>query len=199
MRILRLTALGLGLTVTVAPAQETGTPVYHAPYRSFTTQEIGASVSFGRSEQTGLEGFYRRGVGTVDVALRGGWMVLDGGPDGLVLGLDGRIPLISEMTFPLRGALVTGVGLDFRNGTGVWVPAGLSLGRRLTVEHSAVSIVPYLQPTVFFTSVAADDVGFGLGLGLDFRLSGAFEARVAGSFGTDGSPAGVAVSATWLK
>jgi hypothetical protein len=182
-----------------ARGQETGTPVFHSPYRSFTTHEIGASASFGRSEQTGFEGSYRRGFGTVDLALRAGWMILDGGPDGLVLGVEGRIPLISELRFPLRGALVTGVGLDFRNDTGIWVPVGLSLGRRLTVEHSAVSLVPYLQPTLFFTSVAADDVGFGLGLGLDLRLSSAFEVRVSGAFGTDASPEGVAVTASWLK
>jgi hypothetical protein len=73
------------------------------------------------------------------------------------------------------------------------------LGRRLTVEQSAVSLVPYLQPTLFFTSVTADDVGFGLGLGLDLRLSPGFEIRVSGGFGTDASPEGVAVSAVWLK
>lgn len=180
-------------------AQETGTPVFHAPYRPFATHEIGASASFVRSEQTGFEGSYRRGFGTVDLALRAGWMILDGGTDGFVLGLDGRVALISELSFPLRAALVTGVGLDFRNGTGVWVPVGLSLGRRLTVEHSAVRLVPYLQPTLVFTSVTADDVGFGLGLGLDLRLSPGFEIRVSGSFGTDASPEGVAVSAVWLK
>jgi len=182
-----------------AAGQETGTPVYHAPYRSFATGELGAAISFERSQQTGLEGFYRHGIGPVDVALRGGWMILDGGPDGFVLGLDGRVPVISEFASPLRGALVTGVGLDFRNGTGVWVPVGLSLGRRLTVEHSVVSLVPYLQPTVFYTSVADDDVAFALGLGLDLRLSTAFEVRVSGSFGTAAAPAGVAVTAAWLK
>lgn len=182
-----------------ARAQETGTPVYHSPYRSFAIHEVGASASFQRSEQTGLEGCYRRGVGAVDLALRAGWMILDGGTDGFVVGLDGRIPVISELAFPLRGAVVTGLGLDFRNGTGVWVPVGLSLGRRLTVEHSVVSLVPYLQPTLFVTSVAADDVGFGLGLGLDLRLSAAFEVRVSGSFGTEASPEGVSVTATWLK
>jgi hypothetical protein len=203
----RLTTLAAALaacagaltTPRAAAAQETGTPVYHAPYRSFATGEMGATVSFVRSQQTGVEGFYRHGIGPVDLALRGGWMILDEGPDGFVLGLDGRMPLISEIGFPLRGALVAGVGLDFRNGTGVWVPVGLSLGRRLTVEHSVVSLVPYLQPTVFFTSVAEDDVGFGLGLGLDLRLSAAFEVRVSGSFGTAAAPAGVAVTATWLK
>jgi len=201
----RFTTLGIALAAGTlalarpAAGQETGTPVYHAPYRSFATGEMGATISFERSRQTGVEGFYRHGIGPVDVALRGGWMILDEGPDGFVLGLDGRMPLISEIGFPLRGALVAGVGLDFRNGTGVWVPVGLSLGRRLTVEHSVVSLVPYLQPTVFFTSVAEDDVGFGLGLGLDLRLSSAFELRVSGSFGTAAAPAGVAVTAVWLK
>lgn len=200
VRVRRAVLAGVLLCVSgTARAQETGTPVFHSPYRSFTTHEIGASASFGRAEQTGFEGSYRRGFGVVDVALRAGWMILDGGPDGPVLGLDGRVPLLSELRFPLRGALVTGIGIDFRNDTGVWVPVGLSLGRRLTVEHSVVSLVPYVQPTVFFTSVAADDVGFGLGLGLDLRVSSAFEMRVSGAFGTEAVPEGVAVTAVWLK
>lgn len=181
-----------------ATAQETGTPVFHAPYRSFLRSEFGPAVSFQRAYQTGVEGHYRRGFGTVDGAVRAGLMIRDEVQDSFLFGLDVRIPLIAEERFPLRGALVAGAGLDVSGGVSLWVPVGLSLGRRLNVEKSAVSLVPYLQPTVFFTSVESG-VEAGLGLGLDLRLSAAFEFRVSGGFGTGGSPEGVAVSAVWLQ
>jgi hypothetical protein len=182
-----------------AVAQETGTAVFHSPYRSFLRQEFGAAVSFQRGAQTGVEGHYRRGFGQVDAAVRAGLMVRDDVQDSFLVGIDVRLPLIAEERFPLRGALVTGVGLDVSGGASVWLPVGLSLGRRLIVEKSAVSLIPYVQPTVYFTTVGTSDVGVGLGLGLDVRLSTGFEVRVGGGFGTDGVPEGVAFSAVWLR
>lgn len=181
-----------------ATAQETGTSVFHSPYRSFAGYEFGASASFQRGSQTGIEGDYRRGFGAVDGAARAGFMVRDDAQDSFLVGLDVRVPLIPEERFPVRGALIAGAGLDVSEGVSLWVPVGLSLGRRLNVEKSSVSLVPYVQPLVFFTTVGSE-VGAGLGLGLDLRLSPAFEFRVSGGFGTGGAPEGVAVSAVWLR
>jgi len=189
----------LGAGSGSAVGQETGTPVFHAPYRSFERYDFGASASFQRAYQTGIEGYYRRGFGRLDLGLRAGWMIRDDVADSFLVGVEGRHPVIAEDRFPLRGALVTGVGLDFSGGASVWVPVGLSLGRRLNVENSAVSLVPYLQPTGFFTSVGDTKVAFAMGLGLDLRVSGAFEVRVSGSFGTTAAPVGVAVTAAWLR
>lgn len=199
----RFTMLLGGVLAFLGPArvagQETGTPVFHAPYRSFERYDFGASASFQRGSQTGIEAYYRRGLGQLDLGLRAGWMIRDNAADSFLVGVEGRHPLIDEDRFPLRGALVTGVGLDFSGGASVWVPVGLSLGRRLNVENSAVSLVPYVQPTGFFTSVGDTGVAFALGLGLDLRVSGAFEVRVSGSFGTTAAPVGVAVTAAWLR
>jgi hypothetical protein len=181
-----------------AGAQETGTSVYHSPYRSFLRYEFGVAASFQRGSQTGIEGHYRRGVGPVDLAVRAGRMIRDDVQDSFLVGVQGRVPFLSEEQSPLRGALVVGAGLDVSGGVSLWVPVGLSLGRRLVVEQSAVRLVPFVQPTVYFTSVGSG-VEAGLGLGLDLRLSPAFEFRVSGGFGTAGAPDGVGVSAVWLR
>jgi len=194
-------AAALGLLAAVSPpagAQETGTSIYHAPYRSFLRYEFGAAVSFQRGSQTGIEGHYRRGAGPVDLAGRAGLMVRDDVQDSFLFGVQARVPFLFEEQSPLRGALVAGAGLDVSGGATLWVPVGVSLGRRLVVEKSAVRLVPYAQPTVFFTS-AGSGVVAGVGLGLDLRLSPAFEVRVSGGFGTAGAPDGVGVSAVWLR
>jgi len=192
-------ALGGALPVRRASAQETGTPVFHAPYRTFGGYEFGATASFQRAYQTGVETYYRRGFGQLDLGLRAGWMIRDDVSDSFLLGFEGRHPVISEERFPLRGAVVTGVGLDFSGGASVWIPVGLSLGRRLNVEDSPVSLIPYIQPTGFFTTVGDTKAAFALGAGLDLRVSSAFELRISGSFGTDAAPVGVAVTAAWLR
>jgi len=199
---LRLTlgpALLLLLVVSLpARAQETGTPVFHSPYRSFHRYEFGATASFLRASQTGIEGHYRRGVGSVDVAGRAGVLIRDDVQDSFLFGLQARVPFLFEERSPLRGALVAGAGLDVSGEASLWVPVGLSLGRRLIVEKSAVRLVPYVQPTVYFTSVGSG-VEAALGLGLDLRLSTGFEVRASGEFGTAGAPDGVGVSAVWLR
>ena len=72
--------------------------------------------------------------------------------------------------FPLDGAVVFGVGAQFRGGTHVIIPVGLSLGRRLDVEDSQVSIIPFIQPTAFLTEGSNQDLdlNFTLGIGGDF-------------------------------
>jgi hypothetical protein len=84
---------------------------------------------------------------------------------------------------------------DFDN---LLIPVGLSLGRRLVIEDSPVSIVPYAQPTLwmnFDNSDFTDTVFFGLGLGADFRLSNTFDVRASVGIG---DVEGFAVSAVWV-
>ena len=44
-----------------AAAQETGTPIFRAPYRAFETHEFGGSLSDPEGASVALEGFYRYG------------------------------------------------------------------------------------------------------------------------------------------
>jgi hypothetical protein len=102
--------------------------------------------------------------------------------------------------FPLDGALILGAGLLIDGGTDLVVPAGLSLGRRLNVEGSEVSIVPYVQPTLFLTTFGDPlEFAFGFGFGADFRLSRFFDARISAGLGTSVAPEGISVSAVWVR
>jgi len=185
-----------------ATGQETGTPVFHAPYRAFASHEFGASASFLENSQTGFEGFYRLGVGPVDVGGRVGGLVRKNAGDVFLAGVDARVPvLFHESGSPLDGSVLTGVGMTVGSDVGWWIPLGLTFARRLNLEGSEVSFVPYLQPTGFLTTAGASavDVGVGLGLGLDVRVTRAFEVRISGGIGTTFTPRGVAMTAAWLR
>ena len=185
-----------------AAGQETGTPVFQAPYRAFLRHEFGASASFLKHSQTAFEGAYRLGVGPVDVGARLGAVLRKNAGDAFLAGVDVRVPVLFHQSgSPLDGSVVTGVGATVGSEVGWWIPLGLSLARRLNLEGSDVSVVPYLQPTGFLTTTGASsvDVGVGLGLGLDVRVTRGFEVRVSGGIGTTFSPRGVAVTAAWLR
>jgi hypothetical protein len=178
--------LGLALAAPLA-AQSTGTPVFHAPYRIFERYEMGGNIS----DQGNLtvEGFYgmSQAGGRWDLSLRGG--VTDGGPGGrtaLLAGVDGRIRVIDQgEDFPLDGAIILGVGSRLvRDGSRLFLPVGLSLGRRVYFEHSTVSLVPYAEPVLAPTfGSGGSDVAIALGLGADLRLSRRFEIRAAVGIG----------------
>ena len=97
--------------------------------------------------------------------------------------------------FPLDGAVIFGVGTrEFDNFN---FPLGLSLGRRIDLEDSNISITPYAQPTMFIvTNTGGDNVFFGLGLGADFRLSSVFDVRASVGLG---DVDGFSVSAVWVR
>ena len=203
----RNAALAILLTVGFAGgvrAQATATPSYNAPYRAFTRSEFGAVLSFPNYDAgTAVEGVYRFASGEFDVGVRGGLFFPDGPADTeFLVGAEGRYRVITHNAdFPLDGAVIFGGGLQINNGTDFVLPVGLSLGRRLQVENSQVSIVPYIQPTLFIVSADLGPFGrdtdaqFGLGLGGDFRLSRVFDARV--SIGL-GDLDGIAIWAVWI-
>lgn len=193
--------LAFGLMVpAVAQAQATGMPSFNAPYRAFDKSEFGAALSFPGGG-TGLEGMYRFAFQEFDVGLRGGAFFPTGGGTAVLLaGVEGRGRVITHSEqFPLDGALVLGLGGQFVSGSSLLiVPAGLSLGRRLDVEGSQVSIVPYVQPTAFlFASSGNTNIRFDLGIGADFRLSKVFDARVSIGVG-DASVDGFSLAAVWV-
>ena len=197
-------AIGLGAVLTMLGsagvlAQETGTPYFHAPYRAFERHEFGATLSFP-SGGTAIEGFYRFGAGQLDLGLRGGVLDPDepGGRTTVILGVSGRDQVITHSEdFPLDGAIVLGVGaLLVEDNSRLLVPLGLSLGRRLNIEDSPVSIVPFAEPLLFADIGSDFDLRVALGLGGDFRLSRSFDVRVAVGVG---DLEGIAVSAAWIR
>jgi hypothetical protein len=178
-----LAALCLAVTAPLA-AQSTGTPVFHAPYRAFDRYEIGANVSdAGNIAIEGFYGFSHTGA-RWDFAIRGG--VQDNGDcsackAGLLIGLDARYRVIDQNEdFPLDGALITGAGAHLvSGGSRLFIPIGLSLGRRVQFENSSSSLVPYVEPVIIPTFGDGDsDVGVALGLGADLRINRRFELRL---------------------
>jgi len=186
-------------------AQATGTTTFNAPYRAFSRSEFGVLLSFPDGGGTAFEGAYRLASGRFDIGFKGGMLNPSGAGDAmLLLGAEARHRVLTHtVDFPLDGALIFGGGFQINGGTDVFLPVGLSLGRRVDVQDSEVSIVPYAQPTLVIRSrdlpapAGRDtDAIFGLGLGADFRLSRAFDARV--SIGL-GDIEGISVAAVWIR
>jgi hypothetical protein len=193
--VLVLTGMG-----TAARAQSTGTTTFNAPYRAFTRSEIGVLLSFPNGGGTAVEGAYRMASGSFDIGFKAGFLNAPGpGPSVLLLGAEARERVITHtMDFPLDGAVIVGMGGNFVSGrSALLVPVGLSLGRRVDPQGSTISIVPYVQPTLFLIAGnnVASHVRFALGLGGDFRLSRVFDARISAGLG---DVEGVSLGAVWV-
>ena len=194
-----LLVLVLGGSGTLA-AQETGTPVFKAPYRAFESWEFGASLSDPKGASYAIEGFYSFGSGLNDVGLRGGYV--DQGSQGAVaLGIDFRRRIIhASQGFPLDGAITAGFGTQLASDAydAFFIPVGISLGRRIDLENSKTSFVPYFQPVIVPTFYSGDNapgggVDFALGLGVDIKFGGHLDVRVSGGIGDiDGVAIGLA-------
>jgi len=189
-------SLGCAIPAAVA-AQATGTTTFNAPYRAFSNTEFGLLISFPNGGGTAFEGVYRLSSDRFDIGFKGGMFDPSGaGSAVLLLGTEARERVLTHsQDFPLDGALILGVGGNFVSGNSqLIIPVGLSLGRRLDTQ-SSVSIVPYVQPTMFLTVDGGSSVLFALGLGSDFRLSRSFDLRVSAGLG---DVEGVSIGAVWV-
>jgi len=183
---------------TTLAAQATGTTTFNAPYRAFTRSEIGLLLSFPNGGGTAFEGAYRFASGKFDLGFKGGIFSPGGSAKTVLLaGVEARERVLTHtVDFPLDGALVVGVGGNFVSGASTLiVPVGLSLGRRIDPPGSQVSIVPYVQPTMFLVADGGSNVNFTLGIGADFRLSRVFDARLSAGLG---DLKGVSIGAVWV-
>jgi hypothetical protein len=195
-----LGAVVIALSATGAAAQETGTPIFKAPYRSFTSHEFGASFSDpGEGVSFALEGFYRYGRGSNDFSLRGGFEDLNGaGGTRILVGGDFRTQILSySESVPVDGSLTVGLGANVGDGRDAYyIPVGISIGRRFDLEGSNTTFIPYAHPVIVPTFGGGDsEVNFALGLGVDVRFSREWAVRVSGGIG---DIEGVGVSLTYL-
>lgn len=196
-----LVAAMVALTASNSAAQETGTPIFKAPYRAFTNHEFGASFSDpGEGVSFALEGFYRYGRGANDFSLRGGFADLNGaGGTRVLLGGDFRTQILSySESFPLDGALTVGLGANVGDGPDAYlIPIGVSLGRRFDLEGSKTSFIPYAHPVIVPTFGNGDSqINFALGLGVDMRFSQTLAVRVSGGIG---DIEGVGISLAYIR
>ena len=171
-----------------ASAQETGTPVFSAPYRAYQNYAVGASFSDpGDYGSWALEGFYTFARGPHDFSVRAGFV--DRGGEGsntdVVVGGEFRTRVFNySETFPFDGALTVGAGVVTGGDEVFLVPVGVTLGRRIQLENSNTTFTPYLHPVLVPTFGGGDsEVGFALGLGVDMSLSSSWDIRVSGGIG----------------
>ena len=203
-----LVAVIVALTANDLAAQETGTPIFRAPYRAFTSYEFGASLSDpGSNASYALEGFYAFGHGPYDLSVRGGWEKLNSSVNGAptpcctryLLGGDFRARLIQySESFPLDGALTVGFGANIGSGQdSYYVPVGLSIGRRFQLEGSKTSFSPYVHPVIIPRfGGGGSHTDFALGLGVDVRFSRSLAIRASGGLGDID---GVGISLAYIR
>jgi hypothetical protein len=197
-----LVAAIVALSVSDVAAQETGTPMFKAPYRAFTSHEFGLAFSDpGEGVSFALEGFYSYGRGGNDFGLRAGFADPEGAGDTRILfGGDFRTRILSySESFPLDGALTVGAGVNVGDGDDlIYLPLGITLGRRFELEGSRTTFTPYAHPTLVpvLGAEGGDDVGFALGLGVDMRFSRDWSLRVSGGVG---DLEGVGIAATYVR
>ncbi len=188
------------VSVSSATAQVSGLPSYNAVYRAFSDHEAGFAVSFPGLDDAAVEGFYRFGRGEFDIGFRGGIWFIDNAftSDEIVaFGVEARQRIVTHSDdFPADGALIFGAGVQVGAVDNFIPSVGISFGRRIDVEDSDVSIVPFVQPHLWWFIGDTDDVAFSLGLGADFRLSPRFDLRV--SIGV-GDIDGLSVGAVWIR
>ena len=188
------------VSVSGAAAQSSGFPSFNAPYRAFSDHEAGFAVSFPGRDETAIEGLYRFGSGKFDIGVRGGVLFLRRGvvnDEIVAVGVEARQRILTHSDdFPADGALIFGLGLQIGARDDLIPSIGVSFGRRIDLENSDVSIIPFVQPHLWWFVGDTDDVAFSLGLGADFRLSPRFDLRV--SVGV-GDIDGFSVGAVWIR
>jgi hypothetical protein len=183
-----------------ARGQATRTPAFQAPARAFARYEFGATGSTVGFDYLGIEGVGRVAAGRFDIGVRGGFIDRGDIPGSTgVLGVEVRVRVLQHAAaLPLDAALVLGAGTaEF---DALFVPVGISLGRRLDLPGA--SVVLYAQPTAALLQ-GADDVDgnrtvqVGLGIGADLRLGRALDLRTSVGFFDYGN--GLAVSCVWVR
>ncbi|HUK22926.1 MAG TPA: hypothetical protein VLV45_15420 [Gemmatimonadales bacterium] len=179
-------------------AQATGMPTFNSPYAGYRQSEFGVETSFPNGAGTAFEAVYHYSAGSLDIGLRGG--MWDPGVccrTELLLGVEARERVIAHTTdFPLDGGVLVGAGTGIASGgSALFVPLGVSLGRKIEPSGSSVVIAPYVQPTATLVGDHGTTVDFTLGLGADLRLTPAFLTRI--SVGV-GDLNGVSVGAMWV-
>lgn len=183
LRPILAAALVACATTAVAEAQTLGTPVFLAPYRAFDRTEIGASFS-DPGAGSAVEGHYRFAAGSADFGFRIGLRDYPVGDSRLLLGVDWRQRALDHSEdFPFDGALTLGAGLITGDNSSLLLPVGFSMARRILIEDSEIQLTPYLHPVAALVVGDDGDVIFGLGFGVDVKLSRRFELRVAGAMG----------------
>lgn len=181
-------AAAAALMAAVPAAAQVFTPMFQSTRRG---SDVGLYLSDGPG-QLAVEGIWRRGFGTGDLGLRGGFA--DVGNGDVLLGADWRQPL--ELgTAPVDLILSLGAQGAFGDVSGFGFEAGVGLGH--TFVQPEVTITPYIQPRVGVVSRLSDNSDSHLGvmadLGADFDFAPNLSVRLGVRLG-DGADWGVGLA-----
>ena len=184
-----------------ATAQTLGTPVFMSPYRSFRHSELAGYISDpGSGYSIALEGEYRRAWPKFDGGLRAAYLDLNGSLGSrFAVGADVRAPLAHRNeSFPLDASFTLGASFADGDGSSLFlIPVGVTLGRRILLEGSNTSFVPYVHPVIAPAFGGGNsDVNFGLGLGVNISFTQQLDLRVSGALG---DYEGVAIGVAWHR
>lgn len=180
-------------------AQSTGTPVYQAPYRGFGQSEVAVSFS-DPGQGFAVEGSYRTAFNhTIDIGFRGG--LADGGRGGtsaLLFGTDLRARVLDHnASFPVDGSFTLGVGMSSGDGITVgYLPIGFTMGRRVLIEGSSASLVPFVHPVLTPRFGDGSGTDFSLGFGLDAKVNSRLDLRFSAAIGDRD---GIAFTVAWVR
>ena len=182
-----------------ATAQSTGTPIFQAPYRAFAKSEIGLSLS-DPGDGFAFEGSFRGALSQkIDLGFRVGFADrAEPSSTDFLLGTDLRMRVVDHTdAFPLDGSFTAGIGVQSGTGyTVTYLPIGFSMGRRVLIEGSDISLVPYIHPVLTPSFGDESNVYFAFGFGVDARINPRLDLRFSAAIGDRG---GIGFSAAFLR
>jgi hypothetical protein len=189
-----LLAVAAALAWGAPAAAQVFTPTFQSTERG---NDLGIYLSDGPGELA-VEGIWRRGFGSGDLGLRGGF--IDAGDGALLLGADWRQPLALG-TAPVDLALSFGGQAAVGGVDAFGVQAGLIFGHTFTEADfggttSAMRFTPYVHPRLALVSPLDDDgaeLDVLADLGVDLGFAPNLSLRLGISLG-DGADWGVGLA-----
>jgi hypothetical protein len=176
-----------GMMAAVPARAQVFTPTFQSTERS---NDIGIYLSDGPGKLA-VEGIWRRGFGTGDLGLRGGFADLGDGE--LLLGADWRQPLALQ-TQPVDLGLTFGAQAALGDVDAIAVQAGLVFGH--TFVEQGLHVTPYVHPRVAFTAnldADGNELDVLADIGADFRFAPNLVLRVGVNIG-DGADWGIGLA-----
>jgi hypothetical protein len=182
-----ISALAMAVMAAAPGRAQVFTPTYQSTERS---NDIGIYLSDGPGDLA-VEGIWRRGFGTGDLGLRGGFA--DTGDGELLLGADWRQPLALG-TQPIDVGLTFGGQAALGETDALAVQAGLVFGH--TFVEEGLHVTPYVHPRLAFTgnlNAEGNTLDVLADIGADFRFAPNLVLRVGVNVG-DGADWGIGLA-----
>jgi hypothetical protein len=184
-------ALAFAASGASTAAAQVYSPTFMAPAQS---DELGVYLIDVQGGDIGLEGVWRRSLGSFDLGVRGGFYDFDS--DGaLTVGAELRNPL-EVADIPLSLAVTAGAQAIFVDDAAIGLQAGITAGH--TFVPGGATVTPYIHPRLALVDGWTDsDDGFDLevlaDIGVDVDFARGLSLRFGANLG-DGADWGLGLS-----